>query len=312
MHDNSKSYVLSLLSAISIHLIIVALLALQWHIPKTHRYSAKPKQAVEVIEAVAVDSAALQAEIHKIQTQRQAKINAALRRQRQVANQVKEARIARRKEQQRLQQMKKHMQALAKQQAKAKLAAAKKLKALALQHKQAEAKLAKMKKAQLALKKQKATLEKQVKARQEALKKAKAKKQHVATKKPKPAIKKAKVVNTAKPKIKTAKALAQRLALAKVTEHYKGLILQTIATHWILPTKINKKISCRFKIHLAPGGKVLSVSLLKSSGDPALDRSARAAVYKASPLPVPANSIQFEKFRTFNLTVRPEKVLSTG
>ena len=52
---------------------------------------------------------------------------------------------------------------------------------------------------------------------------------------------------------------------------------------------------------------VLNVSVLKSSGNEALDRSAIAAVNKASPLPVPKDSAAFSAFRNFTLTVKPEE-----
>jgi colicin import membrane protein len=39
-----------------------------------------------------------------------------------------------------------------------------------------------------------------------------------------------------------------------------------------------------------------------------LDRSARAAVFKASPLPVPKEPDAFEAFRQFILKVKPELI----
>ena len=52
----------------------------------------------------------------------------------------------------------------------------------------------------------------------------------------------------------------------------------------------------------------MEVSLIRSSGDPILDRSAQTAIYKASPLPVPADPTTFNLFREISLTVRPENV----
>ncbi len=57
---------------------------------------------------------------------------------------------------------------------------------------------------------------------------------------------------------------------------------------------------------------MLSVQIAKSSGDPVLDRSAQTAVLKASPLPVPSKGTDFESFREFNLTVRPEGIVANG
>ncbi len=90
---------------------------------------------------------------------------------------------------------------------------------------------------------------------------------------------------------------------------YKALILQAISEQWIVPTQANKKLYCELLIRVAPGGMVLDVQVTKSSGDPSLDSSARAAVLKASPLPVPNSNDDFEPFRRFVLKVKPENVV---
>ena len=86
---------------------------------------------------------------------------------------------------------------------------------------------------------------------------------------------------------------------------YKALILTAISRQWILPENANSALSSQFRIRLAPNGEVLSVSLIRSSGDPILDRSAQLAIYKASPLPVPHDLVAFNIFKDINLTVRP-------
>ena len=88
-------------------------------------------------------------------------------------------------------------------------------------------------------------------------------------------------------------------------DQYKALILQQIQQNWIMPQNI-ADLSCVLQIALAPGGMVLNVTLSKSSGNAALDRSAIAAVNKASPLPVPKDSAAFAAFRNFTLTVKPD------
>lgn len=96
-----------------------------------------------------------------------------------------------------------------------------------------------------------------------------------------------------------------------VVDKYKALILQTISQHWLIPGSVDKKRSAELLIRVAPGGVVLDVQLSRSSGDDALDRSARAAVLKSSPLPVPTDADAFEPFRQFILKVKPENVLAT-
>ena len=97
---------------------------------------------------------------------------------------------------------------------------------------------------------------------------------------------------------------------AATTDKYRHLILQAIAQQWIIPPEMNKHLETKLAVHLAPGGMVLEVIVVKSSGNSVLDRSAQTAVYKASPLPVPKNSGLFHTFRQINLTVRPEGVLT--
>lgn len=97
---------------------------------------------------------------------------------------------------------------------------------------------------------------------------------------------------------------------AATTDKYRHLILQAIAQQWIIPPDINKHLETKLAVHLAPGGMVLEAIIIKSSGNPVLDRSAQTAVYKASPLPVPKNSDLFHTFRLINLTVRPEGVIA--
>ena len=101
---------------------------------------------------------------------------------------------------------------------------------------------------------------------------------------------------------------AQRAQMAGEVDKYKAMILDAIGRQWILPENVDNQLSSVFHIRLAPDGGVLEVSLVKSSGDPVLDRSAQTAIYKASPLPVPHDALVFNMFRDINLTVRPENI----
>lgn len=97
---------------------------------------------------------------------------------------------------------------------------------------------------------------------------------------------------------------------AVILGKYRRLILQAIAQQWIIPPEVNKHSETNLTVQLAPGGIVLEVLIVKSSGNLILDRSAQAAVYKASPLPVPKNKDLFHTFRQINLTLRPESVMT--
>jgi colicin import membrane protein len=106
-------------------------------------------------------------------------------------------------------------------------------------------------------------------------------------------------------------ATARTSQMKGVVDKYKALILQTISQHWLVPSGVDKKRSAELLIRVAPSGVVLDVQLTKSSGDDALDRSARAAVLKSSPLPVPTDLDAFEAFRQFVLKVKPENLLAS-
>lgn len=87
-------------------------------------------------------------------------------------------------------------------------------------------------------------------------------------------------------------------------EKYMALIEQAIHQNWLLPDGVDSQLSCVLLIKTAPGGEVISVQVTKSSGNAGLDNSARTAVFKASPLPVPSGDL-YEQFHQFNLTVKP-------
>ena len=91
---------------------------------------------------------------------------------------------------------------------------------------------------------------------------------------------------------------------------YKALISNTISQNWIIPGHLGENLSTQLLIHLAPGGIVLAVKVLKSSGKEVLDRSAMNAVWKSSPLPVPTDSTIFEEFRKLRLTATPQGLLA--
>ena len=108
--------------------------------------------------------------------------------------------------------------------------------------------------------------------------------------------------------LQAANEAREKAEMAGVVDKYKALIINAISQKWILPDNADSNMSSQFRIRLAPNGAVLDVSLIKSSGDSILDRSARAAIYKASPLPVPAETKLFNLFRDISLTVRPGNV----
>lgn len=87
---------------------------------------------------------------------------------------------------------------------------------------------------------------------------------------------------------------------------YIAAIRSAVARRWTRPPSARNGMRTVLRIRLLPGGEVLDVSVIESSGDGALDRSTVAAVKNASPLPVPSGEQFNENFRVFSMGFQPE------
>lgn len=247
----------------------------------------------EIVKAVTVDEATVKAQIEQIKEARMQAAQQEQAKQQALKQAAIAARQARLNEQKRLQALKAEAEKIAIAKQKALEEEQKRLKQLQAQKAQEEKALA-------ALKIQKETLKlQQEKQLQKEQASAKAKVESLKTQQAAAASAAAE---------KAAIDAAKRARFAGVVDKYKAQILQAISRQWILPEHLTPGLSSQFRIRLAPNGAVLEVSLMRSSGDPILDRSAQTAIYKASPLPVPLEPDLFDLFRDISLTVRPENV----
>ena len=89
--------------------------------------------------------------------------------------------------------------------------------------------------------------------------------------------------------------------LSKYSTAIRNLLYQS----WIdLPGM--KGLSCTLRVTTIPGGEVVGVEVVKSSGDATFDRQAENGVRKASPLPVPEDRRLYEQsFRRFKFVFKP-------
>ena len=281
------SYKLPLTFAITLHLLLFAVLFIRFNSPSAALYSGKP---VEIVNATAIMQH--QSRIppqpkpqvtptppQQIQQAEQDQLEREKQIAQQKAEEEQQAVIAQKQQQQKLLQEK-----IAKEQA------------LALKQQQ----IAKQKK-QLAEKK--AQLAKAKKLAEQKKKQA----QLAVLKKQQAAATAAQAAKLAQQRAQQAAAAAA--AQAKIAQdemdRYKAMIVQVVSQNWLVPSNLPSNLACQLLIHVAPGGVVLSVEIASPSGDPALDQSAQSAVYKASPLPVPDGAL-FDKFRTLRLTVKPQ------
>ncbi len=94
----------------------------------------------------------------------------------------------------------------------------------------------------------------------------------------------------------------------KELDKYLSLITSQIQQHWRI-TDAHIGIKCKLEIQLGPQGDVLSVKLVSGSGDKTLDHAAIAAVYKASPLPMPEKADLAVQLKKFRLNFKPSRVI---
>lgn len=90
-----------------------------------------------------------------------------------------------------------------------------------------------------------------------------------------------------------------------VVNQYMSAIRQKVDRNWIEPATSRSGLSCLVKVTLGPDGEVEAVQIADGSGDAAFDRSAEAAVYRASPLPVPKDARLFKRFQQLTFRFRP-------
>jgi colicin import membrane protein len=98
---------------------------------------------------------------------------------------------------------------------------------------------------------------------------------------------------------------ARERANQGVVAEYTAAIKQKVQRNWIQPPASGSGLSCTVQVRLIPGGDVASVQIVRSSGDPTFDRSVEAAVYRAAPLPLPPDTVLFDRFRELQFIFSP-------
>ncbi len=284
-----KSYSIPFIFSFLLHTAVIAILIFsrqKMQLPTLQHVNSK------VVTAVTIDKKIINEEVQRIKKQ---KLQQALREQRHqkyLQQQEQTAKRQRLKEQRllaalqakqlKLKQQTVQHEAQLKQQKLRELAEYKKLQQLKIQHQKM------LRQNRLALKRQHALKQQQLKMMQQTLSKQ--------------------LWQQQLQREQQALSKNQSKRIKSIIDHYKSLILQAIQQQWIIPANTKREMSCLLLIHLGPGGVVLDVKTLHSSQNHWLDQSARVAVFKASPLPVPQNPSVFERFRELRLLVRPLKV----
>ncbi len=316
IREDPRAFVFALLAHVA--LLVFLFVGLDWNIRPPAGGAPRPK----AIQAVAVDEARVQAELKKLEEaekRRQREAEARLRKLREEARKAEQKRI---QEQKRLAELKrkreqeakrraelerkKKLEAKRKAELKRKQEAERKRREEAERKRRAEEK----RKAELAAKKKREE-EARRKAEEEARRKAEEAKRRAEEEARRKAEEERRKAAEAALKEQLA---AEQAALAaeqarrdqRIVDQYIAAIRQKVERNWIQPATSRKGLFCLVQVSLIPGGEVTSVQIVQGSGDAAFDRSVEAAVYRASPLPLPSDARLFDRFRRLTFRFSPK------
>lgn len=126
---------------------------------------------------------------------------------------------------------------------------------------------------------------------------------------PEPRMSAAQLAALARAELEESLAEQEAASADELAASFAALIQQTVIGYWSRPPSARNGMEALLQVQLIPTGEVVSVSVLKSSGDSAFDRSAVNAVEKAGSFPELQKlpSREFERqFRRLRLLFRPE------
>ncbi|MCG6866050.1 MAG: cell envelope integrity protein TolA [Thiogranum sp.] len=295
--------------AVLVHLVLLAVLvfSLDWAPSTKPSTASKPAP----VQAVVVDAERLDAEVQRQKAQKEKQQRQEQEKLKRIEEQTRAAERKREQEEKRIVELKHQREVQARKEAEAK----QKAKAEAKR----KAELAAKQKAEAAKKRQeeeKRKAEAEEKRQEEAKRKAEAEKKRQEEAKRKAAAEK-KRQEEAERKAAEAEmqarlaaeqdrmATQRRSAMQRMIDEYVLYIQEKVQRSWIRPPSSGAGLSCTVEVRLIPSGEVIDAQIVRSSGNAAFDRSVEAAVFKASPLPVPPDAEVMEQFRSLRFEFKP-------
>lgn len=106
--------------------------------------------------------------------------------------------------------------------------------------------------------------------------------------------------------IEEAARAERAAATGRVVDEYIARIAARIRSRIAMPPGVPGDARAEFSVTVLPGGRVLDVKLLKSSGYAVYDDAVERAILKAEPLPLPPDAALFNRFRELELGFRPK------
>lgn len=293
--------------AVILHLLFIGALLFNWEYDKPKKIVLKQG---DVIQTTAVDANSFNARIEEIERKKKSE------QQRKAEQARKKKALAEKKRKEELrqkeEQKRKQAEATRKKEQQRKAALLKKKK---LQEQKLKEKKLKQQKRQEAEKKAAEEKRKKAEARKIAEARKKAEQKKIAEAKRKAEAKRiaearkkaeAEKKHQAELKRQQERERAERERLSRgIVNKYVALIAQKIERNWRQPPGTPANLQCKIDIRLRSNGDVISVKIAESSGNAAFDRSVETAVRKASPLPVPRDSVIFKQFEVMRLRFEP-------
>jgi colicin import membrane protein len=287
----------SVIYSILIHVLAAGLLVVSFDFPVEAIKPPAPR--ADIVTAVTVDEQQVEKELQRLKEKEAAERRREQQRQEEMEQKLKQAEQQRRAEEKRLAELKQQQQKEAQQRQ------AEQQRLAELKQKQQEAEQQRRLE-----EKRKAEAEAERKRIEEARKKAEEEKRRAEQEKQR--LEEERKRREAEEALKRQLAEEQKVLEAaqaredqRVIDTYGRRIQDAIRRQFNI-TGLPEGLSCTLQIRTIPGGDVVSVRVVSSSGNPIFDRRAETAVNKASPLPVPDNMRIFEKMREINIEFAPK------
>ena len=104
--------------------------------------------------------------------------------------------------------------------------------------------------------------------------------------------------------------IVEQVQIAVASQSHLDGIANLVAENWSRPPRARNGMEVELMIELVPTGDVVGVTIVRSSGSEAFDRSAENAVRHAQRFEVPEERQLFERdFRKFRILFRPEDLM---
>ncbi len=295
---NLRAFLLSLL----VHVALLASLAvsLEWTTPP----SPPQAEAVEVIQAKAVDESQVHAEIERLTAQERQRQEQEAARQRQLEEQARKAQETLAREKRRLAELEEKRR-LEEEKRRQEL---ERLRALKRKKEEEQKRLIKLKEQQEAEARRLKAIEEKRKKEEEAKRRAEEARKKAEQKAAEERRRRQREEALRRKLAEEEKRLqAERARKAQMlVERYKGIIRQKVERNWRRPVGVPEGLSCVVRVKLLPSGDVGEVTIVKSSGNAPFDASVKRAVMKASPLPLPKDRDLFPYFRELEFVFAPK------